>query len=175
MSETNAPLDPQRSGSGPPEAGAPRFRLRLAGLDILWERIWPARGPVPALSGLFLVLALADLFRRLRGWLHAALLAAFAGGILWALGRLAWRLRRPGVAAARRRLERASGLAHRPLTALADRLAGGGNDPQAAALWEAHRTPMAAATGRLRVGPPAARLAAVDPVAPPAPPPPPPP
>src|SRR5260221_6888996 len=155
MSETNAPLDPQGAGSGPPEAGASRFRLRLAGLAILWERIWPALWPVTALSGLFLVLALADVFRRLRGWLHAALLAAFAGGILWALGRLAWRLRRPDVAAARRRLERASGLAHRPLTALADRLAGDGNDPQAAALWAPHRTRMAAATRRPRLGPPA--------------------
>src|SRR5260221_8429827 len=73
MSETNAPLDPQRSGSGAPEAGGPRFRLRLAGLAILWERIWPALWPVTALSGLFLVLALADFFRRLPGWLHAAL------------------------------------------------------------------------------------------------------
>src|ERR1700716_3360020 len=137
MSETNAPLDPQRSGSGPPEAGAPRFRLRLAGLAILWERIWPALWPVTGLSGLFLVLALADFFRRLPGWVPPALPPA-------------WPWRRPGVAAARRRLERPSGLAHRPLTALADRLAGDGNDPQAAALWAAHRTRMAAATRRLR-------------------------
>src|SRR5258708_32186521 len=134
MSETNAPLDPQRSGSGSPGAGAPRFSLRLAGLAILWERIWPALWPVTALSGLFLVLALADLFRRLPGWLHAALLAAFAGGILWALGRLAWRLRRPGVAAARRRLERASSLAHPPPTALAHPLPRGGTAPPPAPL-----------------------------------------
>src|SRR5260370_24812914 len=129
MSETNAPLDPQRSGSGSPEAGAPRFRLRLAGLAILWERIWPALWPVTALCGLFLVLALSDLLRRLPGWLHAALLAGFAGGILWVLGRLIWRLRRPGVAAARRRLGRARGLAHPPPTALAAPLAGAGHDP----------------------------------------------
>src|SRR5260370_30844211 len=104
MSEINPPLDPRRVDPGPPEPGAPRVRLRLAGLAILWERIWPGLWPVTALSGLFLVLALADLFRRLPGWLHAALLAAFAGGILWALGRMAWRLRRPRLAAARRRL-----------------------------------------------------------------------
>ena len=165
MSDLDSPFDRRRVDPASPPTGAPRLRLRLAALAILWERIWPALWPVTALCGLFLVLALSDLLRRLPGWLHAALLAGFAGGILWVLGRLIWRLRRPGVAAARRRLERASGLAHRPLTALADRLAGGGNDADAAALWEAHRARMAAATRRLRIGVPAAGLAAIDPFA----------
>ena len=41
--------------------------------------------------------------------------------------------------AARRRLETASGLAHRPLTALEDRLAGGGDDPAARRCGRSHR------------------------------------
>src|SRR3954466_9697217 len=95
-------------GPGAPPPGGPR--LYLASLAILWERLWPALWPALALAGLFLVLALADLFRYLPGWLHVALLAAFAATFLFALFRAAWSLRPPGVAAARRRLERASGL-----------------------------------------------------------------
>ncbi len=124
------------------------LRLRLAGLAILWERIWPALWPAIGLVGLFLVLALADLFRAVPGWLHAVVLAIFAAGVIAALGRAAWRIRLPGIVAARRRLERASGLAHRPLTALADRLANGSSDPAAAALWQTHLARMAAATRR---------------------------
>ncbi len=132
------------SGAGKSGAAGGAVRLRLAGLAIVWENLWPALWPAFALAGLFVVLALCDLFRLLPGWLHAILLAGFAGGIVVALGRAAWRLRPPGIAASRRRLERASGLAHRPLTALADRLAGGGSDPAAAALWQAHLARMAA-------------------------------
>ena len=40
------------------------------------------------------------------------------------------RFRPPHRASARRRIERASGLAHRPLAALEDRLASGGDDPE---------------------------------------------
>jgi uncharacterized protein (TIGR02302 family) len=149
----------------PDPASPGALRLRLAGLAILWERVFPALWPAIAIAGVFLVLALADLFRFMPGWLHAALLALFAGGLLVVLGRAAWRIRPPGIAASRRRLERASNLVHRPLTALADRLAGGGNDPAAAALWQAHLARMATATRRLRVGVPAAGLAASDPFA----------
>src|SRR5207302_3110862 len=98
-------------------------------------------------------------------WLHSALLALFALGMIAALARTALTVRRAGIGAARRRLERASGLAHRPLTALSDRLARSGSDPAATALWRAHRARMAAATRRLRIGIPAAGLAAIDPMA----------
>jgi uncharacterized protein (TIGR02302 family) len=160
---SEAPRKPDPAGASPASPGA--LRLRLAGLAILWERVFPALWPAIAIAGVFLVLALADLFRFMPGWLHAALLALFAGGLLVVLGRAAWRIRPPGIAASRRRLERASNLVHRPLTALADRLAGGGNDPAAAALWQAHLARMATATRRLRVGVPAAGLAASDPFA----------
>jgi uncharacterized protein (TIGR02302 family) len=160
-------IDSDVGKPGTPGSGTPpgRLRLRLAALAILWERLWPALWPAIALVGLFLVLAFADLFRLLPGWLHATLLAAFAVAFLVAFCRAAWQVRPPGIAAARRRLERASGLSHRPLTALADRLAGSSGDPAAAALWQAHLARMAAATRRLRVGRPASALAALDPLA----------
>ena len=74
------------------------------------------------------------------------------------------RFRLPDRDAARRRIETASGLAHRPLAALEDRLAGGAGDPETAALWQAHRARMAAAARRLRVGAPAAGLLRRDPL-----------
>ncbi|HZS82405.1 MAG TPA: TIGR02302 family protein [Stellaceae bacterium] len=149
-----------------PQAGRGMFglRLALARSAILWERVWPALWPATGAAGLFLVLALFDAFDPLPGWLHAALLALFAGAVLAGLAQALWRLRMPGIAMARRRIERASGLVHRPLTTLADRLASGA-DPAAALLWEAHRARVAAATRRLRVGLPAAGLVMRDPFA----------
>jgi uncharacterized protein (TIGR02302 family) len=64
--------------------------------------------------------------------------------------------------AARRRIEQASGLQHRPLQTLADRPSGP-LDSQAAGLWQAHLRRMEGATGRLRVGVPHAGFAARDP------------
>ncbi|MBV9523101.1 MAG: TIGR02302 family protein [Alphaproteobacteria bacterium] len=138
------------------------LRLALARLALLWERLWPALWPALGAAGLFLLLALLDVFPRLPGQLHAALLVLFAAAFLVALARALRPLRLPAIAAAQRRIEQASGLPHRPLTALTDRLAGG-NDPAAAALWQAHRARMALATRRLRIGIPAAGLAARDP------------
>ena len=64
--------------------------------------------------------------------------------------------------AARRRIERASGLQHRPLQTLADQPSTS-LDPLAARLWEAHQQRMADAARRLRIGIPAAGFAARDP------------
>jgi len=71
----------------------------------------------------------------------------------------------PSRDAARRRIENASGLSHRPLTALEDRLVGGANDPAAASLWQAHQARMAEEARRLRIGAPVAGLARRDPYA----------
>jgi uncharacterized protein (TIGR02302 family) len=68
----------------------------------------------------------------------------------------------PDITSARRRIEQASGLEHRPLQALSDRPSGT-PDAASAALWEAHRRRMAAAARRLRIGLPHAGFAARDP------------
>src|SRR5271165_3732675 len=101
--------------------GRSAMRLRLARLALLWERVWPPCWPALAALGTFLVLGLFDVLPNLPGLLHAAVLlglgAAFAIGLAAAFGRLAI----PDVFSARRRIEQASGLQHRPLQALADR------------------------------------------------------
>src|SRR5215470_13555304 len=138
------------------------MRLRFARLALLWERVWPPCWPALAALGTFLVLGLFDVLPNLPGLLHAAILlalgAAFAIGLAVAFSRAVV----PDAFAARRRIEQASGLDHRPLQALADRPSGSLDAP-AARLWEAHRRRMEAATRRLRIGLPRAGFAARDP------------
>ncbi|HUK59303.1 MAG TPA: TIGR02302 family protein [Stellaceae bacterium] len=140
-------------------------RLWAARLALAWERFWPALWPALAVAGTFLALALFDLPAELPGLAHLALLVIFA--LLLAVaswhGLREWRV--PDRTAARRRIETASGLVHRPLAALEDRLAGGADDPAAAALWRIHRQRMAQAAKTLRVGAPAAGLLRRDPFA----------
>lgn len=138
-------------------------KLLLARLALVWERAWPAFWPVVAVAGIFLTLALLDALPVLPAWLHAAVLAVLAGLFLWsaycAVRRLTW----PHHEQARRRLEEASGLQHRPLQAMDDALALGRGDPAARALWEAHRARMTEQVRKLRIGTPAPGLARRDP------------
>jgi len=160
MSPAPAP-EPAVPGSGLPPV--PAHRYRLAYLALLWETAWPALWPALAVAGLFLVLALVDILPELNAWLHGAVLALFAVGFAVALARGLGAVRWPSRTAARRRLETANQLAHRPLTALQDRPAGG--DPASRALWQAHVVRMAAQAKTLKVGVPAAGLGRRDPIA----------
>jgi uncharacterized protein (TIGR02302 family) len=141
-------------------------RRRLARLALGWEALWPALWPPLGVAGVFCILALLGLPLLLPGWAQMLLLAVFLGALVYA----AWRSFRgfawPDARAAERRMERASGLRHRPLAALTDRPAastGGPEDPAAQALWQMHQRRAAAALRRLRVGPPHPGLAARDP------------
>jgi uncharacterized protein (TIGR02302 family) len=148
---------PPPSGLPPLPAGL-AWRRRLARAVLLFERVWPALWPALGLAGLFLCAALLDVLPLLPAWLHALLLVA---GGLGFIGLLAGGLRRvsaPGNTEADRRLERASGLAHRPLAVFSDRSALAGGE----ALWRAHVARAAAQIGRLRVGLPQPGLAARD-------------
>jgi len=136
-------------------------RRLLARAALLWERLWPALWPPLGVAGLFVTLALSGLFTLLPGWLHLVVLALFACGFCVALvaGFRGWRL--PDRGEGDRRLEKASGLTHRPLTVLADRPAGR-IDPATEALWRAHQARAAAAAAALKVGAPHPGLAARD-------------
>ncbi|MDE2228557.1 MAG: TIGR02302 family protein [Alphaproteobacteria bacterium] len=144
-----------------PRLGA---RLALARLALGWERIWPALWPALFVAGAFLALALFDVPARLPAWAAAALLGLFVAALIATLTLGVRDLRLPSHAAARRRLETASGLAHRPLAALEDTLASA-EDPASAALWHVHQARMAEAARALRVGSPRAGLLRRDPYA----------
>ena len=131
----------------PPVAPAapPRLkrRLDLATVALVWERLWPALWPSAIVVGVFLTLALFDIPTRLPAsghWLLLAIsLVLLTLAVLDGMRRFSW----PSRDDARRRLELASRLSHRPLTAIEDKLAGGSDDPAAAALWRAHQERMA--------------------------------
>jgi uncharacterized protein (TIGR02302 family) len=131
----------------------------------LWERLWPRLWLPVAILAAFIAVALFDVLPDLSGELHIVILAGFAlalAGSAW----LAWHgFRSPSSTDAKRRLERESGLAHRPLTAIEDKLALGGGDPYAEALWRAHWERVRASVTQLRVGAPRPRVAARDPLA----------
>jgi len=145
--------------SGLPKGLAGRRLLARAALG--WEALWPGAWPVLGVLGVFVMLALLGLPSLLGGWLHLAMLLAFMAvlGLVLRRALRAWRV--PGAPAAERRLERASGLSHRPLAAMADRPAG--DDPMALAIWQAHQARMAERLRELRVGLPRPGLAARDP------------
>jgi uncharacterized protein (TIGR02302 family) len=146
------------SSSGGPFA----TRLRLARAALMWERVWPACWPALGVLGVFLVLGLFDLLPDLPGLLHAAILLGLGGAFVITLAATFRRIVVPDRFSARRRIEQASGLQHRPLQTLADRPSGP-LDSQAARLWQAHLRRTEAATRRLRIGLPSAGLAARDP------------
>lgn len=133
----------------------------LARAALWWEAIWPALWPVLGVLGLFATFALAGLPARLPGWLHMAALLGFVAALFFALRHGLARFHRPDAAAVDRRLERESGLKHRPLAALQDQPAT--THPDGLALWAAHQARMRRLVVRLRVGTPRPGLAARDP------------
>ncbi len=137
---------------------------RRARYAILWERVWPPLAALATAAGLFLALSWLGV------WLWLPPLGRAAGlGVFLALALVAafpfLFVRVPGFADALHRLDRVSGLRHRPATAIADRLAVNAHDPYALALWNAHVARSLQNAKALRAGAPAPRLAGRDPYA----------
>ena len=146
----------------PPDAGMKALarKRRLARLALWWEQAWPAAWPPLGLLGAYGVLALLDVPAMLPAWprllLALAALAAFAA-LAW---RAVRRIARPTDALADRRLERDTGLRHRPLSVLADTPAQ--HSEEGAALWRAHLARVAAQAAGMRVAAPKPGLPARD-------------
>lgn len=137
--------------------------LAMTRLGMLAERVAQAFWPAFTLVLTGWAAMNFDLFAYLPAiwgfWLGAAGLLAFAGSLILGL----WRFRLPGRAEAVARLDRS--LPGRPLAALADDQAIGGEDAVSSALWQAHRGRMTALAERARPISPAPRLAPRDPYA----------
>ncbi|PSO19187.1 TIGR02302 family protein [Bradyrhizobium sp. MOS003] len=141
-------------------------RLKLAqALDraiyaIAWERAWPNLARLLTVVGLFLVVSWAGLWLALPFVARAVGLVVFAGiaiAVLFPLIRFRWPSREEALA----RLDRGSGIRHRPATTLTDTLTS--QDPVAQALWQAQRERTLASLKRIRAGLPHPRLALHDP------------
>lgn len=150
--------------SSPPNPIERRLALlvRLARAADVWERLW--RGLVPPLvvAGVFVCLSWLGLWLEVPRWGRAVGVALFALAFVASC----WRLREVGLlsrASALRRVDRASGVAHRPAAMLADTLASSGHDdPATAALWALHRRRTEAAAASLRAGLPSPRAQELD-------------
>ena len=157
---------PSRSQGNPEPAGeavlaSPLTRARWA---IFWERLWPALASLATAVGLFLALSWLGI------WLWLPPVAHVIGVlILFVITAAACvpftRLRIPTRQEGLQRLDRVSGLPHRPATAVTDNMATTAGDAFSMALWRAHLDRAAAAARGLKAGLPAPRLAARDPYA----------
>lgn len=158
-----------RVGSVPVPAKAPlpgdagSRPLKLARAILWWEALWPPLWRPLSLLGLFLAVAWMGLFVHLSPWLHVPLLLTALGGVGYLVRQGLRSLRLPTEADARRRLERDSRLAHRPLSQLQDGIAGGAGDPLAHALWRLAQERAKGQARDLRVDLPDSRLANRDP------------
>ncbi len=128
-----------------------------AGLAIGWERVWPSFVITLTIAGFFLAVSFLGLWLELPRWGRIAGVIAFGIAIAVSLARLA-ALRVPARAERLGRLDRDSGLAHRPATSLDDSLANGDNDPATAALWDLHRKRAEIAAAKLSVASPSPRM-----------------
>ncbi len=145
----------------PPNLGRLLARRRAqARLVLLFERAWPALWPAAGVLGAWLALALFDVPALAPAVWHLAALVLAAAAFAWLLWRGLSRIRAPTADEADRKLEQASGLAHRPLAVLADQPAHA--DPQAAALWRIHVRRAASQLGPMRAGLPRPGLARTD-------------
>lgn len=129
---------------------AQRFIL-LAGYAMLWERLWARVWPTAGFIGLYAIIALLGILPAIPSVLHACLLVALFGAAGFALTRSSLDFRLPSWEDAARRVERDSGLVHRPLSESADILAAGAGDPLAESLWRAHMLWLLASAKRLRL------------------------
>jgi uncharacterized protein (TIGR02302 family) len=138
--------------------------LERARWTILWERVWPPLATLATVIGLFLALSWLGLWLWLPPLARAVGLLAFAALAIAAAVPFAF-LRMPGAPDGLRRLDRQSGLTHRPATAIADELAVSAQDPLSLALWNAHVERARQAARSLKAGLPAPRVAWRDPYA----------
>jgi len=138
--------------------------LKRARWTLLWERLWPPLAALATVIGLFLAVSWLGL------WLWLPPLARAVGLVIFGVLAVAAVipfvfLRMPGAGDGLRRLDRQSGLAHRPATTIADALAVSDKDPYSLALWNAHIERARNAARTFKAGLPAPRIAWRDPYA----------
>jgi hypothetical protein len=136
--------------------------LGRARWSIFWERQWPALASIATVIGLFLAVSWLGL------WLWLPPIGRAIGlGVFFLLTAAAFAplflVRLPSRFDGLKRLDRNSGLPHRPATAIADEIAVPTEDSFSIALWRAHVERALRAAKTLKAGIPAPRLALRDP------------
>jgi len=151
------------TASRPGFADRIRRRVGLARLALWWERLWPALWPAIGIIGAFAAVALLGVFGYVGTNLRIPMLLAVLGTSGWFLWKRFERFREPSHDEAARRLERDSGLIHRPITERGDKLAVGKSDTVTEQLWHEHTRLMLSRRDRLKLVVPHPKLAERDP------------
>ncbi|WP_296202534.1 DUF4175 family protein, partial [uncultured Hyphomicrobium sp.] len=137
------------------------WRARVA---VAFEQIWLRLWLLLAVAAAFLLVSYAGLWPRLPAFAHMALLALFGlaalAGLI-SLTRVSWISRDEAI----RRIERVSGVPHRPASSYEDTVSAPSSDSATLAIWQEHRNRMAAMLARLRPGKPEPRTDRFDPFA----------
>jgi uncharacterized protein (TIGR02302 family) len=141
-----------------------RTALARARRAMVWERVWPLLASVAAAAALFLAVSWSGLWLALPPIWRIVGVALFALIFIASFVPAAW-FRLPRSGEALQRLDRNSGVPHRPATTIADSRATGDGDPVADALWRAHLQRAAETARGLRAGWARPHLAARDPYA----------
>lgn len=157
---------PQVSNETPDPALSRQFarKVRLSTVALFFERLWPRLWLLLALAILLAALSLSGVFLGLSSTAHGVIMALFAAAALAALvyaSRVPWPAREEAI----RRIERRSGVPHRPATSYEDTLTTYSENPETQTLWKAHRDRLAKAMSRLKVGNPSPRADRFDPLA----------
>jgi uncharacterized protein (TIGR02302 family) len=147
-----------------PETRLIERKVRAANRTLLFEKLWPRFWLPLSIAGVFVLLSAFEVWQYLPPRIHFGLLCAFGAAFgLSLLPLVLWR--RPSRETAFERLEKASALDHRPLTAFNDTLTGDNASPETMALWQAHRARAARALRKLTAGAPHPRVDKYDPFA----------
>jgi len=139
-------------------------KVTLSRLTMLFEAIWPRLWLVLGVVGLFVAVSFAGLWLWLPPLAHQIVLGLFGLALLAAIITVA-RVKWPSRDEALRRIERRSGIAHRPASSYEDTLTASSGDPATDRIWQAHKARLAALLSRLRVGSPQPRTDRRDPFA----------
>jgi uncharacterized protein (TIGR02302 family) len=160
VTETTLP-DPASRPHGDEALSSALWRARWT---IFWERLWPRLAAFATVIGLFLAVSWLGVWLWLPPLARAIGLAVFVVLAIAAAIPFVF-LRMPGAADGLRRLDRQSGLTHRPATTIADALAVSDKDPYSLALWNAHVERARQAARSFKAGLPSPRIAWRDPYA----------
>lgn len=139
-----------------PSTIPPGLIARAKGV-IAFERLWPAVVLAASCGAVFVIVSWLGMWLALPPWAHGLGLLVFAGALVAAVT-TGVRTRWPDRTAALTRLDRDTGLLHRPISAADDTLANGSEDPSTRVLWDLHRKRLAHALSLARVAAPSPRL-----------------
>src|SRR5947209_6813524 len=123
--------------------------IRLARLALIWEAVWSVVFPALLIFAILVIAVFSGLLAALPDLARFTALGLFALAFLWSLRPIV-SLRIPSRSEALRRVELASQLDHRPVSAITDRLAPEFGAAQSRSIWEEHILRQLARLARLK-------------------------